>query len=365
VRAAVAQDGFALLYASTGLWGDREVVRVAVAQNVFALRYASTGLRGDREVVRAAVAQNGFALMHASEELRGDREVVCAAVAQDGFALEYASEELKRQYGSTPVEFLANVQRAASADAASADVVEVAAPARTIDTIVLSSDEEGTDDRDQLPPQDYPPERPRKRRRAQAAPCLSAQTQTRTQAGAGAAAQVKVERDGGWPAEFQEVRQRPFDAGEYERLAAFFLAPGGRAVPRGGRVTRSREDETARLAEWPRLNQAVRAMHGAGEREEALKHLRCVEEYMKRVNHATLPRIMRRDGEMAGFVDGEEVDLVDDSDEEAGGLGVIDVEALEAMLIGGINGGGEAAAPSVATAMGGAMTRIKLELTRQ
>jgi hypothetical protein len=64
-------------------------------------------------------------------------------------------------------------------------------------------------------------------------------------------------------------------------------------------------------------------------------------------------------------VDGEEVDLVDDSDEEAGGLGVIDVEALEAMLIDGINGGGGAAAPSVATAMGGAMTRIKLEQTRQ
>jgi hypothetical protein len=174
---------------------------------------------------------------------------------------------------------------------------------------------------------------------------------------------VKVEHDGGWPSEFQELRRRPFDAAEHERLIQFFLAPGGRAVPRGGRVTRSRQDETARLAEWPRLNQAVRAMHASGQREEALGHLRCVEEYMRRVNHPTLPRIMRGEGEMAGFVDGEEVDLVGDSDEEGDGLGVIDVEALESLLIGGADSVGAAAAnSSVAGQMDGAIKRIKREL---
>eukprot|EP01047_Picozoa_sp_COSAG01_P060615 COSAG01_NODE_7454_length_3204_cov_15.414681_1_plen_279_part_00 len=176
---------------------------------------------------------------------------------------------------------------------------------------------------------------------------------------------VKVERDGGWPGEFQELRQRPFDAAEYEQLIQFFLAPGGRAVPRGGRVTRSRQDEMARLAEWPRLNQVVRAMHASGQREEALRHLRCVEEYMRRVNHPTLPRIMRGEGEMAGFVDGEEVDLVGDSDEEGDDLNAIDVEALESMLIGGADSVGAVAAnSSVAGQMDVAIKRIKREMTR-
>jgi hypothetical protein len=322
---------------------SKEVVLVAVAQDGRALEYASEELRADKEVVLAAVAQDGRALRYASEGLTSDKEVVLAAVAQDGRALHYASDVLRQQYGRRRAEFLANARRAEGDD--SADVVEVAAPARIVETIVLNSDDDEAAAADDQPP----PVQPRKRRRAEPEPAAQAAAAQPTQpppppprqpAAPPTATPVKVERDGGWPGEFQELRRRPFDAAEHERLTQFFLAPGGRAVPRGGRVTRSRQDETARLAEWPRLNQAVRAMHASGQWEEALGHLRC-------------------------FVDGEEVDLVDESDEEGDGLGVIDVEALESLLIGGADSVGAVAAnSSVAGQMDGAIKRIKRELTR-
>ena len=45
----------------------------------------------------AAVAQNGWALQFASEELKNDKEFVLAAVAQDARALKYASDKLKKE----------------------------------------------------------------------------------------------------------------------------------------------------------------------------------------------------------------------------------------------------------------------------
>ena len=88
VLAAVAQNGDALVHASVDLKSDKEVVLAAVAQYGYALGYASAELNNDKEVVLAAVAQNGCALKHASAKLRNAKEVVLAAVAQNGFALE-------------------------------------------------------------------------------------------------------------------------------------------------------------------------------------------------------------------------------------------------------------------------------------
>ncbi len=95
VLAAVAQDGYALEYASDELRGDREVVLTAVAHHGFALRHAPAELRGDRQVVLTAVAQDGYALEYASEALRGDRAVVLTAVAHHYWALRHASAELR------------------------------------------------------------------------------------------------------------------------------------------------------------------------------------------------------------------------------------------------------------------------------
>ena len=93
--AAVAQEGWALRFASAGLRGDKEVVLAAVAQDGRALRFASVELTGDKEVVMAAVAQDGSALQRASPNLQADKEVVMAAVAQDGRVLEHVSDALK------------------------------------------------------------------------------------------------------------------------------------------------------------------------------------------------------------------------------------------------------------------------------
>ena len=78
--AAVAQEGWALRFASAGLTGDKEVVLAAVAQNGYALEFASEGLKANKEVVLAAVHENGYALEFASEGLKADKEVVLAAV---------------------------------------------------------------------------------------------------------------------------------------------------------------------------------------------------------------------------------------------------------------------------------------------
>ena len=66
-----------------------------MAQEGYALRFASDELKADRQVVLAAVAQHGLALQHASSALRNDREVVLAAVLQHGEALVHASAELQ------------------------------------------------------------------------------------------------------------------------------------------------------------------------------------------------------------------------------------------------------------------------------
>ena len=72
VLAEVANNGFALVYASDALCDDREVVLTAVKKNGPALKYASDALCADREVVLAAVAENGNALQYASTALRAD-----------------------------------------------------------------------------------------------------------------------------------------------------------------------------------------------------------------------------------------------------------------------------------------------------
>ena len=61
---------------------NREAVLRAVAENCWALEFASEEVKCDREVVKKAVSQNGLALQYASEELRRDREVVLKAITQ-------------------------------------------------------------------------------------------------------------------------------------------------------------------------------------------------------------------------------------------------------------------------------------------
>ena len=48
---------------------------------------------------KAAVAQSGIALKYASVTCRADHDIVMAAVCMDGDALEFAAQELRNDYG--------------------------------------------------------------------------------------------------------------------------------------------------------------------------------------------------------------------------------------------------------------------------
>ena len=78
---AVSQNGLALIDASEGMKGNREVVMTAVSQNGRALQYATEELKGDRAVVMAAVSQVGLSLRFATAELRGDEVFTQVALA--------------------------------------------------------------------------------------------------------------------------------------------------------------------------------------------------------------------------------------------------------------------------------------------
>merc|ERR1712183_1119622 len=76
--------------------GDRGVCMAAVAQDGDALKYCSTGLQLDRKIrTLATVRKKGQALKDALEEMKGDCDVCMAAVAQDWRALQHCSEEMK------------------------------------------------------------------------------------------------------------------------------------------------------------------------------------------------------------------------------------------------------------------------------
>ena len=60
-------------------WACKEMVLAKVAQDGFALGYASAELQADAGVVRAAVAQDGYALRYASAELKADHTALVAA----------------------------------------------------------------------------------------------------------------------------------------------------------------------------------------------------------------------------------------------------------------------------------------------
>ena len=104
-------------------------------------------------------------------------------------------------------------------------------------------------------------------------------------------AHVKQEADGGWPAVFQDFRQRPFDQAEYDRLCAYFFteydvhAGARESLTRRGtlRSTVRVTGRTVRIAEWPRLEETIKLLQAGNEPNEALGHMRCLEHFMQKV----------------------------------------------------------------------------------
>lgn len=159
---------------------------------------------------------------------------------------------------------------------------------------------------------------------------------------AAAAPRRSQEQDGGWTTEFQSLRVLPFDRAEYDRLYDFFfteyeVCAGAReSRTRGGtlRVTQRVTRKTVKIAEWSRLHATVEMMHTNGEFTAALAHLRCLEHYMTMVHHASIPRILRHDAISMTACAEESINLAESSDDEEEAAEVVDVDELEALLLG-------------------------------
>jgi len=98
-----------LVFLSSAIRADRNVIMTAVSCRGYALRYASDDLRADREVVLTSVSITGATLQYASEELKSDIDVVLAAVNSDGMALAFASIKLKNRLDITLIAVTQNM----------------------------------------------------------------------------------------------------------------------------------------------------------------------------------------------------------------------------------------------------------------
>ena len=94
VRAAVSQADV-LFQTPHSLRDNEDIVRTAVQKCGLAIRDASARLQANKDIVKLAVAQNGSALGFVFLGLRDDEDVVNLAVTQNGLALQHASERLR------------------------------------------------------------------------------------------------------------------------------------------------------------------------------------------------------------------------------------------------------------------------------
>jgi hypothetical protein len=180
------------------------------------------------------------------------------------------------------------------------------------------------------------------------------------------AVRVKEERDGGWPSEFQVIREQPFDEADYTELRAWFyteidvIAGGRESWTRQGslRVTQRVTGRTVRIAEWPQLRDRVQQMHEAGQHEQALQHLRCLKRYLQLVQHEAMPWVLRVSGSSTGFAEGEVVDLTTGpSGQELQRL-EIDVDTVQGLILQNL-------AASSLEALEGALAKVKKEVKKE
>lgn len=288
-------------------------MRLALTRTGKAIRYAAEELRANKEVVLAAVSQDGHALQYASEELRDDQDIVFRAVTQNASSLKWASSKLQSLLSSDENEAVEEHEQEATASANQ--------PQRVVGS--------------------KRPRSPRSSPSAETSSTSKLSKQARIERGS-VSTTVKQEVDGGWPSEFQALRQQPFDQADYARLHAWFFTPydvhagSNQSVTRRGtlRSTLRVVRQNVRVAEWPRLQEHVERLIAEGQRHKALGHLRCLAWYMQKALHATIPRILRAAPAVPGgrpaseqSVVEEPIELLDSSSEEEE-KDMIDVESV-------------------------------------
>ena len=96
LQALKDKASWVLAYASSKLFGDKDLVLKGVMQDGQLLYYASKELRDDKDVVLAAVTNKGLILKYASKRLRGDKDIGMAAIKQDKRAEMFLTDELRK-----------------------------------------------------------------------------------------------------------------------------------------------------------------------------------------------------------------------------------------------------------------------------
>ena len=103
----------------------------------------------------------------------------------------------------------------------------------------------------------------------------------------GTALEIKLENDGGWPADYQPVRARAFDQADYDRLRAFFftmvdvIAGSRESRTRNGTLRATERVTMSTFPYWPAEvvnletvpEAGTDAMCAGGRRRETTSHL--------------------------------------------------------------------------------------------
>ena len=83
MKAAVRENGKALLFASEDLWKNMNIVMTAVKKRGWALCNVFSALRGDEDIFLEAVRVSGSVLELSSVKIRGDCYAVLEAAGQN------------------------------------------------------------------------------------------------------------------------------------------------------------------------------------------------------------------------------------------------------------------------------------------
>ena len=88
-------SGFSIIYMSSEMRYNKNIIMAAVSNEPMALKYAHHSLQNDEEVVRIAVSQCGWSLRYASRRLRNNYNVVMDAVINEPLERFETSRRIK------------------------------------------------------------------------------------------------------------------------------------------------------------------------------------------------------------------------------------------------------------------------------
>lgn len=102
VRQSIETSPFSFFYASTRLYGNKDLALLAVKRGC-SLAYMEKFI-DDSDIVKIALKQSGLELVHVSDKLKSLPKIVLLAVEEDPDSIKFASENIKKICeGKSPV----------------------------------------------------------------------------------------------------------------------------------------------------------------------------------------------------------------------------------------------------------------------